>query len=85
MASVPGVTLRPVATATNTQYLLTLSKRLRQYFVENVSGLFFLRRIEELMDAVPDTDAGAELNILGTLVDAYEESTSRSLRPTRSR
>jgi HTH-type transcriptional regulator/antitoxin HigA len=31
-----------------------------------------LRRIEELMDAEPDTDAGAELDVLATLVDAYE-------------
>jgi HTH-type transcriptional regulator/antitoxin HigA len=32
-----------------------------------------LRRIDELMDAGPDTDAGAELDILATLVDAYED------------
>jgi HTH-type transcriptional regulator/antitoxin HigA len=31
-----------------------------------------LSRIEQLMDAEPDTDAGAELDVLATLVDAYE-------------
>lgn len=31
-----------------------------------------LRRIDELMDATPDTDAGAELDVLATLVEAYE-------------
>ena len=33
-----------------------------------------LRRIEELIDAEPDTDAGAELDVLATLVDAYEDN-----------
>lgn len=33
-----------------------------------------LLRIEQLMDATPDTDAGAELDVLATLVDAYESS-----------
>lgn len=31
-----------------------------------------LLRIEELMDAEPDTEAGAELDVLATLVDSYE-------------
>ena len=33
-----------------------------------------LARIEELMDAKPGSDAGAELDVLATLVDAYESS-----------
>lgn len=32
-----------------------------------------LRRIEELMGAEPETEAGAELDALATLVDAYED------------
>ena len=31
-----------------------------------------LLRIDELMDAKPDTETGAELDVLVTLVDAYE-------------
>jgi len=31
-----------------------------------------LARIETLMDAEPDTEEGAELDVLATLVDAYE-------------
>ena len=31
-----------------------------------------LLRIEALMDAKPDSEAGAELDVLATLVDAYE-------------
>ena len=31
-----------------------------------------LLRIGELMDAEPDTEAGAELDVLATLVDVYE-------------
>lgn len=31
-----------------------------------------LARIEQLMDAAPDSDEGAELDVLATLVDAYE-------------
>lgn len=31
-----------------------------------------LGRIDELMDAEPDTEAGEELDVLVTLVDAYE-------------
>lgn len=31
-----------------------------------------LLRIDELMDAEPDTEAGAELDVLVTLVDVYE-------------
>ena len=31
-----------------------------------------LLRIDELMDAKPETEAGAELDVLVTLVDAYE-------------
>lgn len=31
-----------------------------------------LRRIDELMDATPDSEQGAELDVLATLVDAYE-------------
>ena len=31
-----------------------------------------LLRIETLMDAKPDSEAGAELDVLATLVDAYE-------------
>ena len=31
-----------------------------------------LLRIDELMDAEPDTEAGAELDVLATLVEAYE-------------
>jgi HTH-type transcriptional regulator/antitoxin HigA len=31
-----------------------------------------LLRIDELMDVEPDTEAGAELDVLVTLVDAYE-------------
>lgn len=31
-----------------------------------------LQRIEALMDAKPDTEEGAELDVLATLVDAYE-------------
>ena len=31
-----------------------------------------LLRIDELMDAKPDTEAGTELDVLVTLVDAYE-------------
>ncbi len=33
-----------------------------------------LRRIEKLTDAEPDTDAGAELDVLATHVDAYEDN-----------
>ena len=33
-----------------------------------------LLRIDELMDAEPGTEAGDELDILATLVDAYEEN-----------
>jgi len=32
-----------------------------------------LRRIEELMEARPDSEAGTELDVLATLVEAYEE------------
>ena len=31
-----------------------------------------LARIDQLVDAKPDSDAGAELDVLATLVDAYE-------------
>ena len=31
-----------------------------------------LARIAELMDAAPDSEAGAELDVLATLIDAYE-------------
>lgn len=31
-----------------------------------------LARVEELMDAAPDSEEGAELDVLATLVDAYE-------------
>ncbi len=31
-----------------------------------------LDRVAELMDAEPDSEAGAELDVLATLVDAYE-------------
>lgn len=31
-----------------------------------------LLRIEALMDAKPDSEAGAELDVLATLIDAYE-------------
>ena len=31
-----------------------------------------LARVAELMDAEPDSEAGAELDVLATLVDAYE-------------
>ena len=34
--------------------------------------LHALKRIEDLMDTSPDTDSGDELDILVTLVDAYE-------------
>lgn len=33
-----------------------------------------LARIEELLDAEPDSEAGAELDVLATLVDAYESN-----------
>lgn len=33
-----------------------------------------LARIEELMDAEPDSEAGAELDVIATLADAYENS-----------
>ena len=32
-----------------------------------------LRRVEELMDAKPDTPEGDELDVLATLVEAYED------------
>jgi HTH-type transcriptional regulator/antitoxin HigA len=32
-----------------------------------------LARVAELMDAEPDSEAGAELDVLSTLVDAYED------------
>jgi HTH-type transcriptional regulator/antitoxin HigA len=32
-----------------------------------------LARVAELMDAEPDSEAGAELEVLSTLVDAYED------------
>jgi HTH-type transcriptional regulator/antitoxin HigA len=32
-----------------------------------------LTRVAELMDAEPDSEAGAELDVLATLVDAYED------------
>jgi HTH-type transcriptional regulator/antitoxin HigA len=32
-----------------------------------------LARVAELMDAEPDSEAGAELDVLATLVDAYED------------
>lgn len=31
-----------------------------------------LARVAKLMDAEPDTEAGAELDVLATLIDAYE-------------
>ncbi len=31
-----------------------------------------LARVAELMDATPDSEAGAELDVLATLIDAYE-------------
>ena len=31
-----------------------------------------LARVEEIMDAAPDSEEGAELDVLATLVDAYE-------------
>lgn len=31
-----------------------------------------LGRVAELMDAAPDSEAGAELDVLATLIDAYE-------------
>ena len=31
-----------------------------------------LARVAELMDAAPDSEAGAELDVLATLTDAYE-------------
>ena len=31
-----------------------------------------LRRIDEIMDAIPNTKAGDELDVLATLVEAYE-------------
>jgi len=40
-----------------------------------------LRRIEELWDAEPDTSAGAELDAIATLVDAYERRTFPILPP----
>jgi HTH-type transcriptional regulator/antitoxin HigA len=33
-----------------------------------------LRRIDELMDATADSDQGAELDVIATLVDAYENA-----------
>ena len=33
-----------------------------------------MRRIDALMDAVPDTEEGDELDILATLVEAYEQN-----------
>lgn len=33
-----------------------------------------LARIEELLDAEPDSEAGVELDVLATLVDAYESN-----------
>ena len=33
-----------------------------------------LRRIEGLMDAIPNTEAGDELDVLATLVEAYERN-----------
>lgn len=31
-----------------------------------------LARVAELMDAAPDSEAGAEFDVLATLIDAYE-------------
>ena len=44
-----------------------------------------LHRIEVLLDAKPGTKAGDELDVLTTLVEAYEKNTMPSARPIRSR